>query len=195
MPVEKIPIERGERTGLVAGALSRVVPARLAIVAHLIDVMTARAVGLRADNTAVAVLAHPERVRQRHPVDCIQIHGHMPFMKLARMNAEQERIQPDHHQPLNMVGIAVIQDAHHRLPDTIHLGLPMPIERGYVQVMTERVQPTIFRHMKPVDASHEFPPSQNLTDIALDALNRRAMVFISGHGRVDTISRAQQFQI
>ena len=64
MPVEKIPIESRKRTGILAGAVSRIIATTVAVIAHLVDVVAACAVGLGADNPAVAVLAHPERIGQ-----------------------------------------------------------------------------------------------------------------------------------
>ena len=66
--VHEGPVARGERAGVLADALLRVVGAVAAVVAHLVDVGAAGGVGLGGQHAAVGMLAHPDDVGRHHPV-------------------------------------------------------------------------------------------------------------------------------
>ncbi len=105
---EEVPVERGERAGVVAGALLAVESARLAVVAHLVDVVAAGGVRLGGHLAAVGPLAHADHVRQHHPlgaVDEVRPHpvGHRP-----RVDAVQHRQVAEHHQPLDVVVVGLV---------------------------------------------------------------------------------------
>ena len=89
MPGQKIPIQSGERTGIVSGGFAGFIAAAFAVIAHAIDVVTGGGVGFGGHDAAVAVLAHAERVRQRYPVDGVDEHRHMPLMEFAGYDAQQ----------------------------------------------------------------------------------------------------------
>ena len=103
MPVHEFPIQRGEGTRVFADSFFVIKTTAFAEVTHLVDVVAAAAVRFCANNTAVPELAHAERVRQRHPVDRVNIHGHVPFVKQSRMNAPQLSKIAQHHKAMNVV--------------------------------------------------------------------------------------------
>ena len=87
MPPQKIPIQRGERTGLGAGGLRRVEWAGLAIVAHPIDVFPTGDIGFAGHDAAVGELPHAHGVGQFNPLDGIHINGQIPLVNLPRLDS------------------------------------------------------------------------------------------------------------
>ena len=61
---QKIPVQRGKRTGVCAGTFARIIAASGAVVAHAIDIVARRTIGLAADYAAIAVLTHAQHVRE-----------------------------------------------------------------------------------------------------------------------------------
>ena len=85
-----VPCEACRGTG--ARALPRVVSAAGAMIAHALDVLAGRHVGLARHQSTIRVLAHAERVRQLDPLDRIDVHGQVPLVHLAWPHPEQQRL-------------------------------------------------------------------------------------------------------
>src|ERR1700735_4053801 len=66
--VQKPPVSAGERASPIAHPLGGTIPALAAIVAHPIDVGTARGVRLGRHQPAVGVLRHADHIGNHHPV-------------------------------------------------------------------------------------------------------------------------------
>ena len=87
-------------------------------------------------------------------------------MHLARVHAQQQRVQAGDHQALDVVRIAVLE----RLPDGVrqaaHRRAARPVEAGQRLVRLQRVEAQVAGHAQPVDAAHVFAPAQDLADVA-----------------------------
>lgn len=164
LPVQKIPIQGGEGTGVGAYALFRFEGAGGAKIAHPMDIIAAGAIRFGADDTAVTELAHPQGVRQGNPIDGVHIHGQMPVMKFPGVDAEEQGEQANYHKPVNMVGVAMSQDEFHGLPETVHISVAVPVKSGQVGLMIKIIEILVIRHMQPIEAPDVFPPTYNLAD-------------------------------
>ena len=140
---QEIPVQRGERAGIVAAALGRVVAAAAAEVAaaHAFEVLAGRRVGLARHQAAVGILAHAERVGQLHPFDGVDVDAQVPGVHLLRPHAEQQRIQARHHQALDVVRVAEAQ----RLADGVGAGTRMSVSPVQYQAGSVASAPSALR--------------------------------------------------
>ena len=109
MPHQEIPVERGEGAGCLTGGFSRIETAMSAIIAHALNVLAAGDIGFGTHQTPVSELGHTENVRQLRPLNGVHVDRQIPLVDLAGFDAQQECVEPGYHEPLDVVGIAIIQ--------------------------------------------------------------------------------------
>ena len=195
MALQKIPVERGEGTRVRAGRLRRIEAAPRAVVAHALDVFAGRDVGLGGEVAAVRVLRHADDVGQLDPLHRIDVDRQIPLVHPTRLHPEHQGVEPRDHQPLDVVGVAELK----RLPDRVaqagHLGVTRPEKRRQRAGRAEGVDRRVVRHAQPVDAAHEFPPTQDLADKPLRARQRRPAGAVGRLRRRHDLARIEQLEI
>ncbi len=116
-------------------------------------------------------------------------------MHLVGPDAEQQRKQAEHHEALDVVRIGVVD----QLPDGVaqagHLRLAGPHEGRHLQIGIQRVQLRIGRHLAPVDAADELPPTQDLANEALHGIERRRTPGKRFERGRDGLARIEQVQV
>ena len=196
MAHQEVPVECRERTGAFAFAQRRVVAAAGAVSGtHALDVFAGRHIRLAGHQPTIGVLAHAQRVGQLDPLDRIDIDREVPRMHLARLDAEHQRVQPRHHQALDVVRVAVAQGLLQRIAQAGHIGLAGPVPGGQWLVCVERVEFDVGWHLRPVDAAHVLTPTEDLADEALHALQRRPARVVRGLGGLHHFARVQQLEV
>ena len=195
MPGKKIPVERGERAGLGARGFLGIVAAALAGIAHPVEIGTRRAVGLGCHHAAVGKLTHAERVGQLHPLDSVDVDSEVPLVHLPGLHAEEEREQAGHHQPLDVMGIAMLERLADGVPEAVHVGVAGPVESGQRSVGPEGVAVDILRHELPVDAADVLPPADHLPDETLRGLERRLPFSPGPLGAGDDVTGVEQLHV
>ena len=195
MPGEEIPVEHREGAGIRAAGRLRLVAAAPAGVAHAVDIGSGGAVGLGGHHTAVGILAHAECVGQFHPLHGIDIHRQIPAVDLLRPHPHEHGKQAGHHQPLNVVGVAISQCLAEGIPQTVHLRGGRPEKLGQRSIGPEGVAGFILRHEVPVDAAHILAPANHLPDEPLGSLQGHPSLAPAPLGRGHHIARIEQFQI
>ena len=138
--IEKIPVESGERAGIVADPLLRVIDAALAELGHAVQVSPAGRIGLGHQHSVVCVHCHADHVRNHHPVRCVdELFAH-PVEKLLRVGAGDKGQVAEHHQSRNVMHPGALLDVGHHPADASHLGFRRVGEgRQQVAVGTEAV--------------------------------------------------------
>ncbi len=97
----------------------------------------------------------------------------------GRVEARQQGKVADDHQPLDVMGIGLLQGLTDGMGETAQAGVSGPEpgrqRAGMVKVILLRVA----GHAGPVDAAHVLAPAQNLADKALDRRQRRPTLVVS----------------
>ena len=171
---KEVPVQRCERTGVIASALLRVESAPPAGVAHLVDVRAARRIRLRRHHPAVSVQCHPDHVRQHHPLRTVDEARPHPLGHRPRIDAGRERKIAEHHQTLDVMGVPMRIEMADGVGHARHLGRRPAGERWwYGPRCLEVVTRSIVGHPPPVDAPHVLAPPQHLPDEPLDRVDRQ----------------------
>jgi len=82
----EIPVEAVERAGGGFGLLLDLVVAVLAVIAHLVDVVAARAIGFGGDQAVIGEQAHATGVGHFHPFDVVDVNAEVPGVHLGRID-------------------------------------------------------------------------------------------------------------
>ena len=98
--------------------------------AHFPDIRTATKVGLGRDLPAVGMLAHRVRIGNHHPVVAVDKHLHKPTVNFVRIEFTQKHKPSQHHQTLNVVAVARLQDATDRIVNRLDSGCPIVKTEG-----------------------------------------------------------------
>ena len=161
---EEMPVQRIERAGLLTHAFRDLVGAVAAVVGHPFDVLTTGAIGLGAQVAAIGVHDHAQGVGQLDPVEGIHIHRQVPVADLARHDAGQQGEVAGDHQPLDMVGIGMLQSLADGLAHALHLGFAGPVELRQWPLVGKCIALGVLGHVQPVNASDIFAPADQLAD-------------------------------
>src|SRR5689334_9616807 len=127
---EEGPVTRREGAGALADADPGVVGAAAAVVAHPVDVGAAAGVRLGRHEAAVRVLGHADDVRQHDPVVAVHEAALEPVGQLRRIVAALQRPVAEHHEPLDVVGPAVLADGAQHVGETVGADLAVRVELG-----------------------------------------------------------------
>ena len=195
MAHQEVPIQGGVRACLFAFAHGGVVAAGATRAAHSLDVFAGCNIRLAGHQTPVAILAHPQGVGQLDPFNRIHINGQEPLMHLAWMHAQQQCVQANHHQSLNVVGIALCQRLGDRLFEASHVCLAAPKPLGQVVLGLQCVVFNVVGHLGPINAPHIFAPTQNLPDKTLGTLQWHMATAVSRFNRLDHFMGTEQLQV
>ena len=82
MPAHKIPVQAVERTAVWLGTGFDIVAAVLAVIRHLMDVITRSGIGFTSHQAAIGMHHHAQRIRQFHPCIGIGIDCQIPLTDL-----------------------------------------------------------------------------------------------------------------
>ena len=116
-------------------------------------------------------------------------------MHLGRLDAQQLGVEPDHHQPLDVVGIAEVERLAQCVGQARHRGVPRPVEAGQIAGGLQRVRIRVARHLRPVHPAHVLAPAEDLADVALGRRQRHAACTPRGFHRIHDLARAQQLEV
>ncbi|CAB5037830.1 unannotated protein [freshwater metagenome] len=95
----------------------------LAVVAHLVDVRTARCIWFGGHLATVGELRHAHNIGNHDPFGTIHKIGPHPVGELLWIDASNETQIADNHESLNVMRVRVRIDLGHNLRDTLHLRL------------------------------------------------------------------------
>ena len=113
-------------------------------------------------------------------------------MHLPRTDPRQQGERPRDHQALDMVCIGLARRLVHHGPDARHAGLAGPVEGRQVPRRVQVVQLRIVRHLQPVDATHIFPPADDLADEPLGGVQRHVAIPPGPFHALTEIQRIEQ---
>jgi hypothetical protein len=113
----------------------------------------------------------PRGVGHFHPLDGVDVNAKIPGIDLIRVDAGQQGEVARDHEPLDVVGVSVLQGLADRCRQAGHAGFGGPIEIGQRKIVPEKIHPRETRHQGPVDAPHVLAPAQNLPHEAFNLLN------------------------
>ena len=116
-------------------------------------------------------------------------------MHLSGGHTQQQRKQPGHHQPLDVVGVAVFQGLGDGIAQAGHVGVASPVPAGQFLLGIECVALEVAGHLCPVDAPHEFAPAQDLADETLHAGQRCLALPVGGFCGLHHLAGMYQFQV
>ena len=111
------------------------------------------------------------------------------------MHAVELGEQAQHHEALDVVGVALLDDVAHGVRNAGHIRFAVPQQRRYGLVVVQGVAVGVARHMRPVDAAHELPPAQDLAHEALDAVQRRLPLVIGRDRGIHRFPRIEEMEI
>ena len=134
---------------------------------HLVDVIRRTDVGFGGHHSAICKLAHATGVGHLHPFDGVHINAQIPRIHSIGMGARSTGKFPRQHQALDVVGIGPLKGLVDRIGQTGHLRVPGPEPLGKGTLMIEKVVLRIFGHARPIDPTHVFPPTEDLSDETL----------------------------
>ncbi|CAO5258746.1 branched chain amino acid efflux pump [Frankia sp. AgKG'84/4] len=196
--VEEGPVAGGERAGVGAEALRRLVPAVAAVVAHAVDVRAAGRVRLGRHEAAVGVLAHADDVRGHHPGVAVDEALVEEVGERLGIVAALQRPVAEDHQARDVMDPAAVADPGE------HVGQAGGADGGRVEVGEpvgqrdaggERVAAGVVLAGPPVDAPDVLAPAEHLADEALDAGDRRVAPPVGVLGGAGDLQRMQQAQV
>ncbi len=162
-----MPVEAVEGATPVAAAGLHLIVTPLAVVAHPLEIGATAGVGLAAHQAAIGKLAHAAGVGQLHPLDGIHIDTEIPGIHLVRMDPRQQGKVAGHHQPLDMVGVGVIQRLANGVTHAGHVCFAAPEKTGQRPLSLEKIAALIVGHLLPVEGAHELAPAEDLANKAL----------------------------
>ena len=96
------------------------------MIALLLNVFAAGRIGLGRHDAAIGKQRHPQCIGQLDPLVGIEINTEIPVTHLGHAQPGNQRKIADHHQPLDVVGVAEIQRLSERLRQTAHLCITCP---------------------------------------------------------------------
>ena len=173
--VEKIPVERVER----AGVRSRCAPSRRSgsrrngpTSGRYRRPTRHRASSRRRPPSANWLM--PMRVRRFDPFIGVGVDRQIPVVDLVGIDAREQREIAGHHQPLDMMGVGLVERGRDRLAACRPCRSRRSSRTTAAGGRAEGVAPRVVRAPQPVDAAHVFAPAEDLPDEALDGVERRA---------------------
>ncbi len=193
--VEEIPVERGKGAGLRAGSSIGVKGAGAAIVAHALDVFARGDIGFGCRDAAIGELRHADGVREFDPFDGVDIDCEIPFVDLARLDAEQKGVKAGDHEALDVVSVAVCEGLGDGFAKALHGGIGSPVEGRERLVGVEGVRLGVLRHVTPVDATDVFAPAEDLADETFDSGERGLARAVAGFGLGEHFAGVEEFEI
>ena len=171
----KMPVEAVERARVVLGFALTPVRAGRTMRPHFVHVVGRRDVRLTAHDASVGELAHAARVGDLNPFKGVDVHAQIPRVHLVRIDAGQQGEIARHHQTLDMVRVSVVEGLGDGVLQAPHARLSGPKPRRQFPVVLEKIQGRVLRHLRPVDATHVFAPSENLANEAFDLFDARML--------------------
>ena len=120
--VEKVPIEGGERAGVFAHPLLRVIGAALAELGHSAQVAPAGGVRLGHEFASIGVNRHADDVRHHHPFGGVDELLSHPVEKFLRISACHQGQVAEHHQSRNVMHPCALLDAGDHILHARHFG-------------------------------------------------------------------------
>jgi hypothetical protein len=191
----KIPIKIIEGTGLRARLLFHFIGASFAIIRHAVDIGPACRIRLGAQQAAIGILAHAERVGRFHPFIGVGIDRKIPFMQLLRAHSGEKREGTGEHQALNVMGIGFFDGLADRRFQAGQLRVAGPVKTGQGALGAQRIGLDVAGHALPVNAAHIFAPADDLTDEAFGGVERHTPGFIFGFCRLCRFERIEEARI
>ncbi|VXA84398.1 hypothetical protein AERO8C_170071 [Aeromonas veronii] len=194
---EKVPVEAVEGATSVAVACFDLIVAPLAVVAHPLEIGAAAGVGFAAHQAAIGKLAHAAGVGQLDPLDGIHIDAEIPLIHLVRIEPRQQGKVAGHHQPLDMVGVAMLQRLMNGVAHAGHPGFTAPEETGQRPVGPEKIGLLVVGHLFPVEGTDKLAPAEDLANKPLH-LRQRDVGLIGlpvGFGAADHLKRMKHFAV
>ena len=113
-------------------------------------------------------------------------------MNGLRINAgEKGKVSRDH-QALDMVSIGIFDGFRNYGRHAVHVGFARPVKARQRPVVLEEIAVDIVRPGKPVDATHIFPPADDLANETLDGIERCRALVVGALRRPADLQRIQQ---
>ena len=98
----------------------------LGLIAHFFDVISACCIRLGANESTVGVERHAQRIGAFDSLQRIQINAKIPVIHSGRIDPGEQTEITGNHQPLNMVGIAMVEGIGYGFLQAAHTGFPCP---------------------------------------------------------------------
>ena len=138
---------------------------------------------------------HTQRIGERDPVHSVNEHPEIPIADSARVHAADESEVSSDHQPLNVVAVSSIEHLTNARFHTCHVSLGGPVKVGQFALLFKPVSIGVLGSFKPIDAAHEFAPTNDLPHKRLDRLQRSIAGFVRLNSALATLAWIEQLHV
>ena len=138
---------------------------------------------------------HTQRIGERDPVHSINEHPEIPIADSARVHAADESEVSSDHQPLNVVAVSSVEHLTNARFHTCHVSLGGPVKVGQFALLFKSVSIGVLGPFKPIDAAHEFAPTNDLPHKRLDRLQRSIAGLVRLNSALATLAWIEQLHV
>ena len=144
------------------------------------------------------MLAHADDIGHHDPVVAVDEGEVEPLGQLGGVDAALQRPGPQHHQPRDVVGPALVAHLPQHAAQAagrhcVGVEVPEPVRHPLVGI--EGVAPAVGRTLVPVGVPHVVAPPDQLPHEALDGLQGRQPVVQRLFGRPHALHRVEQPEV
>ena len=139
-------------------------PRAFFLIGHLEDVVGTGNVGLGGERPAIGELRHAVNVRHHDPVIGIDEKLGEPAIHLMGIETAQQHEISQHHESLDVMAIRLIMKLADDAVDGRDAGGGVVKGFGDATGVMKEIEISNLRAAMAVDAIHEFPPADDLTD-------------------------------
>ena len=185
MTNHKVPKQTVEGAAVRADLLLHLVAATFTVVRHAVDVGPGGRVGLGGEG-GVGSQRHSVHIGQLHPLVGINKARPKPVGELNGPNAQHQAQVTEHHQPLDVMGVAGFLNPAYGVAHAGHLGaVGVPEKIRQRLVGSKAIGLPKPRHAQVVHPADELPPTNHLADEALHRVERRRAFLVSLQGSLN----------
>ena len=148
-------------------------PSPLLKITHLHQIIAPADIRLGAHHPAIRKLPHPVNIGHHHPVIRIHEQLHEPPIHLIRIEITQQHKIAQHHQPLNVMTIPVLQ---HLFDHHIHRHNPCSsvVKRlRNLPRITPVIAGALLTSNRQIQPPYKFPPTQQLSHKPFHVIQRQ----------------------